>query len=124
MPTGVDGWIASSKDHLQSSSATIESYVLSINPFISQFGQLQKSSKIGTSPTYNGVQGDVQITAIGPANEWLMSGVGGHSTYNGVGRMLFSLYPTSPTTATIKDKDHSQVDSGTLWGYMIMIKPL
>jgi hypothetical protein len=122
MPLGLS-WTAKAKDHLQVSSATITSSALSINPTIPGFGVLEGGSFIVTQKTNNGVQGNVNLnTASIPGGGYLLSGIGAESTYNGVGRMLFGLYPTSATTATVNDKDHSQVDSGRLFGVVFGIK--
>jgi hypothetical protein len=106
-----DQWNVSSKDHRFVSPATIDAYIVSINPDIPGFGRLAAALKM---PIYGAFSHNLEVFDNPPAG-WVVSGVGAISYYQGQGRMLFSVYPQSVTQAYAASKDHVVDDfSGAL----------
>ena len=128
IPSSLTCWTSASKDHGISSPATIESYALSIIANgITAFGTIEASSYAYTTLTYNGQIGSVNLSSLnvlGTGN-WLISGIGGNTTYSLYGgRLLIEMYPLTGTDAKISDKDHSYADHGTLTGQIGLIRRL
>lgn len=121
-------WMAKSKDHEKASLARIESYSIWIKPEIDQYGTLVISSKWASKGTSSGQRGNVLLNSKDsqipwdPWHDWQIAGVGGMSTFNGNGRMLFEMYPTTTQTAVVGDKDHLKANGGILYGYVTMIR--
>lgn len=106
-----DQWNVVSKDHRIVSPATIDAYIVSINPDIPGFGRLSAALQM---PIRGAFTHTLEITGSAPAG-WVVSGVGAISYYQGQGRLLYSVYPPSVTQAYAASKDHLVDDlSGAL----------
>lgn len=101
-----DAWVASGKDHVFASPATIDAYVLSINPDIPGFGRLAFELRRTSAAAYNHT---VEVTNFA-TDGWIITGVGAHSYYFGQGRLLYSMYPISVSQVFAASKDHVNDD--------------
>jgi hypothetical protein len=97
-----DGWEAQGKDHRFVSPASIDAYVLSINPDIPGFGRLVTALK--TKVTRENSH-STEITDNAP-DGYVVAGVGAAAGYGDQGRMLYAVYPPSVTQAYAASKDH------------------
>jgi hypothetical protein len=114
-----DQWTAWAKDHVFVSPATIDAYIVSINPNIPGFGRLVTALKGGI---YGESIHKLETYDNAPAG-WLISGVGATSYYQGQGRMLYSVYPVTVTLAYAASKDHVANDfSGAIELNYIVIR--
>lgn len=120
-PSGLNSWVASSKDHMHVCSASITSYAIGITTGqISGFGSLAVNiaSSSVSSPAYQTPDAHQIIT-----NGYVLSCLGGKATYNyGHGRMLFRIFPDNGEGANAYSKDHEVPDSGVTTAYSIMIR--
>jgi hypothetical protein len=126
---GINSWTAKSKDHGISSPATIESYCISIAASsMPQFGILEVSGRFGSvkAKAYNSATVNLKAYDFAYPSDplWLIAGVGGQSAYTGDGRLLYEVYPVDANTGRISDKDHVYPSTGTLYGYIRMIRKL
>jgi hypothetical protein len=103
--TGV-AWEVHGKDHVFVSPATIDAYVLSINPDIPAFGRLVTALKIKSNYA---ISHSIEITDVAP-DGYIVTGVGAAAAWVGQGRMLYSVYPQSVTQAYAASKDHISDD--------------
>lgn len=117
-------WYAKGKDHNQSSPATIESYVLSINNAITEC-HLVFNGKValGSNTTFvKDVTSDIGSDFMGNSG-YLLCGIGGEVTYTGFGRLLFAVYPYNGTTGRVASKDHYSPDlTGKTWAHATGVK--
>lgn len=121
-PSG-QGWFVSSKDHIYSSPATIDAWVIGIQNYIPGYGNI--SVKIRSNTHYS--NSGVSIARIGPTliafPDVFTLSIGAFENYNtsGYGRMLEGISPTFPSS-TAQSKDHKRACSGTLYIYEIYIE--
>jgi hypothetical protein len=104
-------WSVSGKDHKNQSPSTITAYAIGLNPTISGFGTIEVDLQTAQSST---VQGGIAVSSVNVEQSWVLSCVGGKSTYSGYGRMLFGIYPSDGNSRTVLaySKDHSVQSSG------------
>jgi hypothetical protein len=104
-------WEVQGKDHVFVSPATIDAYVISINPDIPGFGKLVTALK---TKYYTEATHTLEITDTAP-DGYIVTGVGASSGFSGQGRMLYAVYPPSVTQAYAASKDHISDDfSGSI----------
>lgn len=118
-PTSSTQWTARSKDHGQTSPATITVKAIGLRPTISGFGSLDIAAR-QASTTFVG-------TSIGTAtgrveDGWVLGTVGGRATFNGQGRLLFRMSPTTNFNFTVASKDHVFVDGGGTTAFFTQLR--
>jgi vibriolysin len=105
-------WYGRSKDHLHSSPATITVLAIGIRPTIPGFGTLQVAWRY---PNVSYAPSGVGSASGSVEGSWALACLGGESSWNGYGRMLFRMSPVdsySNTSLTVASKDLRNSDSG------------
>jgi len=109
---GLTTWSVSSKQHRYVSSATITAYAIGLNPVIPGFGTIDVDLQTAQSST---VPTGVAVSTVNVEQSWVLTCVGGTSTYNDYeGRLLFGISPDDGNSRTVsaRSKDHSRASSG------------
>jgi hypothetical protein len=116
-------WTVASKDHVKSSPATIEAYAIGIKPTIAGFGTLETSDR-GTAPSRAPCGYSVVRTVNVRPDGWVYTGIGGDTTWNAAGRLLFQVGPdpSDPNQTIVASKDHRAADWGCITSNLITMR--
>ncbi len=117
-PSSLTTWTVESKDHYQSSQATITAYAIGINKDIYNWFDFALFSL--QSYVSSGVSG----ASVYPNSGYLMTCPGSKITYNGNGRMMQEIFPGDELpVASTRSRDQSKGDSGYTTAYILSVKP-
>lgn len=112
--TGLGGWVASGKDHLQSDPASITVWAIGLSTsFLGQYGLHVSSYNSTSSPIAN----HPRQTFVIP--NFRLTGAGARDNWSGVGNLLTASFPSDRQTVVAEGKDHIQEDPSTITAYAI-----
>ncbi|MCW3463869.1 hypothetical protein [Chitinophaga nivalis] len=116
IPSG-NSWLVGSKDHIESSPASITAYAIGIQPNIPNFGALEILQE--SASTYaSGSQG---VVTVNIDNTWVVASAGAEAQYAGLGRLLVGILPNVRSVTAISH-DHLEFDGGTTYAYAVKIR--
>ncbi len=118
-PSG-NGWGAASKDHYESSPATITAYAIGIKPEIAGFGRIVTSLSINHEFPVIGHTGSRSLATDIP-DGWVMTCPGAYLTWLDAGRLLWRI-ETDGNTVWAGSDDHIAPDYGRLSVYAVRIQ--
>ena len=108
------GWVAKSKDHIQSSPGAVISYVISMPNTRLPGLNVPLRSRINSACIDN-VTGYRQRVLADTTFTEVVTGAGADTTYSGWGRMLTDVFPrptVDPGLVLAESKDHGFADAG------------
>jgi hypothetical protein len=103
--TTLTTWSVASKDHVNSSPATIEAYAIGLNPIIPGFGEIEVALQTAQSST---TQKGVTTATLNVEQTSVLSCIGADSYSDATGRLLTAMYPADGNSRTVyaRTKDH------------------
>jgi len=110
---GLDGWVGSAKDHLQSDPASITVWAIGLKKSMLSDVHLTVSSKSSTSAATHHPRHALVIP------DFHMTGGGARVNWNSVGSLLTASFPQDRQTWVAEGKDHIQPDSSTITAYAV-----
>jgi hypothetical protein len=114
---GLDGWVGSAKDHLQSDPATITVWAIGLRKaFLDEAGMTVTSvnsttSKVAHHPRHALVVPDFHLTGGGARTNW-----------KGLGSLLTATFPQDRQTWIAQGKDHIESDPATITAWAVGFK--
>ena len=121
-PSGGTTWTAAARAHGYYYTTSVTAYAIGIKPNISGFGMLDIRSYLKSSDYVTTGMDEVQYS---PTSGYVLACIGGESTWNGQGRMLYELRPNTDNgslNAIVGSKDHQFIDAGTTSLYICEIR--
>jgi len=119
-PSGATGWRARSKDHIESSPATTQAYVIGLRNSIAGVGTISTAVDGVTS----GVAAHPATTSV-LRTGYALSGCGAFVNWSGAGNLLWKIRPVpvgSQTGCAVASKDHKESSPASISGYAIGIR--
>lgn len=113
-PVSTGKWRVKSKDHGQSSQATITAYALAMYDPENRF-DVQVFSQTGGAGHH-----PTAVATVGDG--YVMSGGGGKINYSGAGNLMTASFPQSASSWQVSSKDHQFADLSSATAYAIGIK--
>jgi hypothetical protein len=110
-------WKAQSKDHLESSPATITVYALGLRSKIGDYIKINQNCENTTSP-----QLSHPSETAAPGSEFVMVGGGAEVHWHDPGNMLTASYPNDSNDWTAQSKDHLKSSPATITAYAVGIQ--
>jgi len=110
---GLDGWVGSAKDHIQSDPASITVWAIGLKDSFLRDAHLTVSSKTSTSAATN----HPHLALVIP--DFQMTGGGARVNWNSVGSLLTASFPQDRQTWVAEGKDHIQPDRSTITVYAV-----
>ena len=108
-------WRANSKDHVNSSPATLTVFAIAIN----DPDDIWEVKVFQSDPSAAASQPHQEIS-VEP--DYVMVGGGAQVNYSGDGNMLFASYPKAERTWRAQSKDHIKADGATIAAYAMGLK--
>jgi hypothetical protein len=120
-PSGVMSWRARSKDHMLSSPATVDAYVIGLSSYIPGIGNFDSSINVASSD----IAAHPQVS-VATDYGYVLSGCGAYSNWAGAGSLLWQIKPMSlapsQSGCELGAKDHVVSDWTWVDGYSIGLR--
>jgi hypothetical protein len=114
-------WVASAKAHFFSNAAAVKAYAVGIRTLPAGLGELDIRYRASQVSGGGGLHAIDKVVS----SDFVVSGIGGATFWNGAGRMLSRLSPAGGDfvndRVSIWSKDHLQADGGSTIGLLVEI---
>jgi hypothetical protein len=110
---GLDGWVGSAKDHIQSDPASITVWAIGLKDSFLSHAHLTVSVKTSTSAATN----HPHLALVIP--DFQMTGGGARVNWSSVGNLLTASFPQDRQTWVAEGKDHVLAERSTITAFAV-----